>query len=95
MNCSIFRTARRNHTITAQLKLTDQSGKVLLAFPEEKITSTLLGSIDYSVPGEAVVAGSVIRPVLTANGKTYTDFQTIRIGPDDELELQGGPAESA
>ena len=69
------------HTITAQLKLTDQSGKVLLAFPEEKITSTLLGSIDYSVPGEAFAAGSVIRPVLTANGKTYTDFQTIRIDP--------------
>ena len=28
-----------------------------------------------------LAAGSVIRPVLTANGKTYTDFQTIRIDP--------------
>ena len=69
------------HTITVQLKLTDQSGKTLLAFPEEKITSTYLGSVDYCVPGEAFAAGSVIRPVLTANGKTYTDFQTIRIDP--------------
>ena len=69
------------HTITAQLKLTDRSGKILLAFPEEKITSTILGSIEYCVPGEAFAPGSVIRPVLTANGKTYTDFQTVRIDP--------------
>lgn len=69
------------HTIAAQLKLTDASGKELLIFPEEKIDSATFGSIDYSVPGEAFAAGGVIRPVLIADGKTYTDFQTIRIDP--------------
>ncbi len=66
---------------TAQLKLNDNFGKLLLEFPEEKIDSTLLGSIDYNVPGEAFAAGSVVRPVLTVNGKIYADFQIIRIDP--------------
>lgn len=68
-------------TLAAQLKLTDGNGKVLLAFPEEKIDSSAFGSVDYSVPGEAFAVGGVIRPVLTVNGKNYTDFQTIRIDP--------------
>lgn len=61
-----------------QLALTDESGKRLLTFPQERLASDRLAAVTYAVPGEAFAVGSVLRPVLKVDGRIYCGFHPIR-----------------
>lgn len=61
-----------------QLSLADETGAMLMDFPQERLATDRLSSVTYAVPGEAFAVGSSLRPVLTVDGRTYAGFHPIR-----------------
>lgn len=71
----------RTGSVKVQLKLTDETGALVTAFPVETIDETRFGAISYRMPTVGFRGGDELVPVLVADGKVYNGFHPIRISP--------------
>ena len=69
--------------IKAKVTLKDETGAVLVAFPEEKIATDKLKSIDYRIPSEQLADHHVVVPELETEyqgvKRTWTGFDATRL----------------
>ena len=71
----------RKGSVDVQLKLFDEKGTPVTAFPVETIDETKFGAISYRMSTIGFQGGDELVPVLVADGKTYDGFHPIRIAP--------------
>ena len=71
----------RSGVASVQLRLEDSDGRVIQVFPQERIDETCFGAITYVVSTVELEGNSILRPVLTVNGKEYANFHPVRIDP--------------
>lgn len=71
----------RKGSVKVQLKLFDEKGAPVTAFPVETIDETKFGAISYRMTTAGFRGGDELVPVLVADGKAYDGFHPIRISP--------------